>query len=203
MVRKVFHALPEPFGLMFYLGNRSGLRLGEIVGLRLSDLDYLAEGTLRVRFSHDGPLKEDKARLGKMKWTPAPADAAALFRPWLARRRGEGAGPEDLLFPCPTRGGRAYRKELLEARWEEAAERLGLPMTFYQATRHSFVSRNLSRGASLDEVSAAVGHSSPIVTRRYYDHFVRRDFSAIMREGLGFGSNGEAQIIPLRRKASR
>lgn len=202
LVRKVFHALPEPFGLMFYLGNRSGLRLGEIVGLRLSDLDSLNEGTIRVRFSHDGALKEDKAQLGKMKWAPAPADAAGLLGPWLAQRRAAGAGPEDLVFACPTRSGRTYRKELIEARWEEVAGQLKLSMTFYQATRHSFVSRNLSRGASLDEVSAAVGHSSPLVTRRYYDHFVRRDFSSTLREGLGLGVDRSADVIPLQRKAN-
>jgi hypothetical protein len=54
-------------------------------------------------------------------------------------------------------------------------------MTWYQATRHSFVSRHLSRGASLDEVSAAVGHSSPVVTKRFYDHYVRRTFSPKLR----------------------
>jgi hypothetical protein len=75
----------------------------------------------------------------------------------LALRLGEGAGPEDLAFPCPTCDWRGYRNEPIEARWEVVAEPLGLAMTFYQATRHSFVSRNLSRGASLDEVSAAMG----------------------------------------------
>ena len=68
--------------------------------------------------------------------------------------------------------------------WNAAAKALGLKMTLYQATRHSFVSRNLAAGASLDEVSAAVGHSSPSVTRRYYDHFVRKSFSAGLRAGL-------------------
>ena len=93
-----------------------------------------------------------------MKWVPAPNDAAALFRPWLALRRSQGGQPEELLFPCKSRQGRPYRKELLEARWEAVASKLGLRMTFYEATRHSFVSRSLSGGASLDEVSAAVGH---------------------------------------------
>lgn len=198
MVRKVFHALPEPCNLMFYLGNRSGLRLGEIVGLRMSDLDFLEKGTIRVRFSHETALKEDKAQVGKMKWAPAAADALAVLDPWLVGRRAQCAGPEDLLFPCATRNGRCYRKELLEARWEAVAKQLGLEMTFYHATRHSFVSRNLSRGASLDEVSAAVGHSSPIVTRRYYDHFVRQEFSPTLREGLGLGGGQTADVIPLR-----
>jgi len=43
---------------------------------------------------------------------------------------------------------------------ERAGDQEKLGMTFYQATRHSMVSRNLARGASLDELSAAVGHSS-------------------------------------------
>jgi integrase len=186
--------------MMFYLGNRSGLRLGEISGLRISDLDGLAEGSLRVRFSYDGPLKEDKAGIGKVKWAPAAEDAAALLGRWLAKRRAEGAGPEDYLFPCANRGGSYYRKEFIEACWEDAAEALGLSMTWYQATRHSFVTRSLAAGATLDEVSSAVGHSSPVVTRRYYDHHIRRSFSPAIRRGLGFVVSSEAQIIPLRRQ---
>ena len=54
-----------------------------------------------------------------------------------------------------------------------------------EATRHSFVSRHLSRGASLDEVSAAVGHSSPVVTKRFYVHHVHRSSSPKLRAGLG------------------
>lgn len=55
--------------------------------------------------------------------------------------------------------------------------------------------------SSLDEVSAAVGHSSPVVTRRYYDHFVRRSFSATLRAGLTLSSPDRppvAMVIPIR-----
>ena len=45
--------------------------------------------------------------------------------------------------------------------------------------------RGRPRCSSLDEVSAALGHSSPVVTRRYYDHFVRKSFSPEIRRGLG------------------
>lgn len=200
IVRQIVHGLPEPVGLMFYLGNRSGLRTGEIAGLRLADLDGLAEGTVRVRFSYDGPLKEDKAGIGKMKWVPAAEDAAALLGPWVARRRADGAGPEDYVFPCANRDGSYYRKEYIEGRWERVAKALGLSLTWYQATRHSFVTRSLTGGATLDEVSAAVGHSSPVVTRRHYDHYIRRSFSPTLCRGLGLGGSvSDAQIIELRR----
>ena len=72
----------------------------------------------------------------------------------------------------------------LNRAWQAAALACGVELTWYQATRHSFVSRNLARGATLDEVSAAVGHSSPTVTRQFYDHFVRKQFSPGLRAAL-------------------
>lgn len=205
MVRRLIHALPEPVGLMFYIGNRSGLRTGEIVALRMADLEFLHEGIIRARYSYDGPLKEDKKGTGKMKWVPAAEDALRVLGPVLARRRAQGAGPEDLVFPCPNRDGSWYRKEFIEACWEAATKKLEVDLTWYEATRHSFTSRNLEAGASLDEVSAALGHSSPVVTKRYYDHFIRKSFSSGLRAGLGLrGDEGaRADVIAIDKPRTR
>jgi integrase len=211
IVRKLFGKLREPVHLMFYLGNRSGLRLGELCGLRISDLAFLEKGVVRVRYQYDGEfLKEDKRSEGKIKWVPAPADADVVLADWLTARETAGAGPEDLLFANPHRGGRSYQKLFIERAWEEAITALNeeakkenpkaqdLDLTFYQATRHSFVSRTLFKGASLEEVSAAVGHSSPEVTKRYYDHFVRQSFSPGLREGLGITpSKDSAKVVQM------
>lgn len=194
-VRAIMGELPDPFRLMFYVGNRAGMRLGEICGLRLSDVEGLAQGAFRVRYSYAGPLKEDKAGAGKVKWTPAPSDALAVLGPWIERRRAEGADGESFLFM--REHGRHYRKEHVEYRWELAAEALGLGLTWYQATRHSFASRNLSRGVALDEVAAALGHSTPAVTARHYAHFVRKTFSPLMTAGLGMGGGEPARVIPI------
>ncbi len=195
-VRAVMGALPAPFDLMFYVGNRAGMRLGEICGLRLSDVADLAAGAFRVRYSYAGPLKEDKTGGGKVKWTPAPVDAVEVLGPWIARRRAEGATGEAFLFV--REHGRHFRKEHVEYRWELAAEALGLSLTWYQATRHSFASRNLSRGVPLDEVAAALGHSTPAVTARHYAHFVRKRFSPLMTGGIGVDSG--PPVIPIRAK---
>jgi integrase len=109
LVRHIFHALPSPVRLFFYLGNRTGMRLGEIAGLRMADLRFLDERAIRVRFTYDGaPLKEDKRGTGKCKWVPAPADASAVFGPLIAEREAEEAQPEDLLFVA--RHGKAHAK---------------------------------------------------------------------------------------------
>ena len=191
VVVRLMNALPDPIQLMFYLGNRSGLRTGEVAGLRMADMDYLKDRLLRVRFSYDGPLKEDKAGTGKIKWVPAPADAEDFLGVWLKRRKLQGAGPEDLVFPAPLfkpnprkLAWLGYRKEHIKAEWNKAAKACGVSLTWYQATRHSFVTRHLEAGASLDEVSEAVGHSSPLVTKRFYDHHVRKSYSPTLTAGL-------------------
>lgn len=212
IVRRIMGALKRPADLAFYLGNRSGLRVGELCGLRMSDLAELEHGRIRVRFSYESCLKEDKGEgTGKTKWVPAPIDAPLALKAWLEQRKAEGAGPEDFVFPRvrKVKGERSescHTKQFLEKAWGKARKVLAtgenkfeLKLTFYAATRHSFVSRNLADGASIDEVSTAVGHSSPVVTRRYYDHFVRRDFSDTLRTGLGLtGSDVPAEVIPFK-----
>jgi integrase len=234
-VRALVHGLPEPINLMFYIGNQSGLRTGEVCGLRLSDLDHLDDDhAIRVRFSYAGPLKEDKHGEGKTKYAPAPADARDVLGPWLERRKAEGAGPEDLLFVTPKSdrwpGGAMYSKAVIEDAWNAATGRkldedggkakpkaegktgpqakdrpaplvkVDKRLTWYAGTRHSFVSRSLSRGASLDVVSSAVGHSSPEVTKKYYDHLVRKTFApeSPLTQGLGLGAKGKGKVLPIR-----
>ena len=46
------------------------------------------------------------------------------------------------------------------------------------------MTKALQAGASLDEVSSAVGHADPSTTKRSYDHLVRRNFAPILRQGV-------------------
>jgi len=149
-------SLPPPVDLMLALANRTGARLGEVCGLRLSDLDNLEKGFILVRHSYGGPLKEDKRGEGKFKKIPAPIDAAEALGLHLARRRSQGAGPEDLVFvpPKPSRRKRVtewagFRKEHLRDLWRSACKNVGLVegdedrpvVTWYGATRTTAATR--------------------------------------------------------------
>ena len=63
-------------------------------------------------------------------------------------------------------------REYVEGVWAKAVGDLALGLSWYEATRDSFVSRNLAAGVPLEEVSSAVGHSSPV------DHAVPRPLCA-------------------------
>lgn len=189
-VKAVFLAMASPYRYMFYICNRSGLRPGEVVGLRMSDLAQLRKGVLRVGHSYDGPLKEDKNGVGLTKPAPASDDLQEKLAPWLEQRERDGAQSSDLLFPLMRTRSRhepSFRAQHDKLRREfySARDRVGLPkMTLKDSGRHSMASRNLANEAQLEEVSAALGHSSPVITQKYYNHFKRTSFSPTLRKGV-------------------
>jgi integrase len=163
-----------------------------------------------VRYNEDGPLKEDKGDTPtpKVKWAPAPDDVVLLLTSWLAKREIEKAEPEHFLFRAHGGGfitkmqrSRAWTSSLkaLNAELKEASpdpdSYKPLELTWYEASRHSFASRNLEAGVPLEEVSGALGHSTPAVTLRHYSRFVRKDYSDAIRRGLKLVPEGEAKVL--------
>jgi integrase len=84
--------------------------------------------------------------------------------------------------------------------WRELPDKLRGGCTWYEASRHSFASRNLEAGASLDEISDALGHSTPAITKRHYARFIRKDYSAKMLGGLKLT---DAKVLPFARAAEK
>jgi integrase len=196
----IMRALPAPFGAIFFVGNRSGARLGEILALRLSDLAEIDLGEIRIRFAgEDGIGWVKEAKHGpKTKYAPiSAADARAVLGPIIAARRAAGAGPEAFVF-VDADGDRIDRHAVAYA-WRKMAKGVGLPpgLNFYRGTRHSAASRALASGASVGEISMALGHANVATTERYYLHVQRRHFSSILTAGLGLDGAPGAKVIPI------
>ncbi len=198
LVPKLMAEMPGDLGLIFYLARFAGMRVGEAAGLRMSDLEWLADGAIRVRYSFNGELKESKNGSKPDKWVPAPIDAVDVLKLHLHRRRLQGAGAEDLVFPYSKTSiagkvrssewknwGGWHPKEM-RAKWRAACDTLGLPkdLTFYSSSRHTYVTKALIANNPLDQVSAAIGHADPATTKKYYSHYIRKDFAAGLRQGL-------------------
>ncbi len=188
-------ALPSPVDMMFALSNRSGMRLGEVCGLRMSDLDDLPRGFIRVSHSYGGPLKEDKRGVGKVKKVPAPIDAEEVLKLHLARRRLNGAKADDLVFvPAKpprrrrTKEWQGFRKEHINSLWHAACKACGLvdaedkpTVTFYGATRTTAASRAARADVPIEQISTSLGHSGSDLTRKHYVQHVREDFAPALR----------------------
>ena len=141
---------------MMELLYSSGLRLAELVGLSLGDLD-LADRTVRVIG------KGSKTRI-----TPVGRHAVAALQRWLRERTALAAADEKAVF-VGHRGRRlgARAVQLLVARHARAQ---GLPQGVHpHLFRHSFATHLLESSRDLRAVQELLGHAS-ISTTQIYTH---------------------------------
>ncbi len=140
---------------MFETLYGGGLRVGELVGLDLADLD-LEQGLVRVRG------KGRRERLG-----PIGAAASAWIAVWLGERRPARAGERAVFLNLKgTRLSARSVGRLLEGHLVG----LGLdPAASPHTLRHSFATHLLDRGADLRSVQELLGHRS-LTTTQIYTH---------------------------------
>lgn len=168
-VARVYDALPDPARAAFAIGAFAGLRTGETLGLEWKHVDLARrrlEIVQRVRWSKLGPPK-DGARV-----VPIVDALLPELRRWKLATGGDG-----FLFKAAQPGRRAgkngtrsqfMRPNSLHEALEPVVKKAKLgPLTWYQATRHTFASQFLIAGGSVERLAVMLGHSTTEVTRRY------------------------------------
>jgi len=172
-IAAIYRALRADVQVMFAIGVFAGLRTGEILGLRVEDID-LKRRRIHVQRSFDSPTKDDEPRTVPINDTLLP-----VLKAWLDHLgRDEG-----LVFP-PTGHGTFVIAGRLRAALRTAQDTLGLPhLTWYQSTRHTFASHWVTDGRPIEKLRDILGHSTVQVTERYAhlapDVFGRADYAAV------------------------
>jgi integrase/recombinase XerC len=142
----------------------SGLRLAELVGLDLPDLD-LADRTVRVM-----------GKGSKVRIMPVGAQAVAALRQWLRSRAGLAAGGESAVFV--SRRGRRLGARAIQLLVARHGREQGLAMGVHpHLFRHSFATHLLESSRDLRAVQELLGHAS-ISTTQIYTHL---DFQHLAR----------------------
>ncbi len=134
----------------------SGLRLSELVGLDVADVD-LDDRTVRVL-----------GKGAKTRIVPVGRVAAAAIRAWLPVRAGIAAAGESALFVG--KSGTRLRQRAVQLRIEQWARRRGMPVRVHpHMLRHSFASHLLESSGDLRAVQELLGHAS-LSTTQVYTH---------------------------------
>jgi integrase/recombinase XerD len=144
---------------MFELLYATGLRVSELVNLRLCDIDL------------DRGLLECMGKGSKQRHVPVGRSALRWLTEYLKVRRklvGSELGKDSgLLFVNAS--GRALTRQAVWARLRDYAEQVGLDGVTPHGLRHSFATHLLQRGADSRSVQAMLGHSD-IGTTQIYTH---------------------------------
>ena len=134
----------------------SGLRLSEVVGLDILDLD-LVDRTVRVLG------KGNKSRI-----LPVGKYAVIAIKNWLDRREFIKSNNEKALFI--SKRGTRITPRAIQLRFKVWSERLGLGINIHpHMLRHSFATHMLESSSDLRAVQELLGHSS-IASTQIYTH---------------------------------
>lgn len=170
---------------LYVVALHTGLRQGELLGLKWADVDLSGEtGRLSVRRSLKkvegglafGPPKNGASRRG----VPLNRTAAAALRDHRRRQNeerlrtpGDAWKDHDLVFPNSA-GNAIDHNNLYRREYLPLLGRAGLAgegFTFH-TLRHTFASALLSRKEHPKKVQALMGHSSIVQTMDTYSHLL-------------------------------
>lgn len=136
----------------------SGLRVSELVNLRLSDM-YLKEGYMRIT-----------GKGSKQRLVPVSPVAVKWFGYWLEDRNRLDIKPEAVDIAFVNRYGRQLTRAMIFTIIKTLAREAGIQKTISPHTlRHSFATHLLQNGADLRIIQQLLGHES-ISTTEIYTH---------------------------------
>jgi integrase/recombinase XerD len=136
---------------------RLGLRAGEVVQLRLEDLDW-RNATVRVR----------ARKTGHGALLPLPGEVGAALAEYLQHGR-PGSAARQVFVQVRLRPGAPISSSVVGNAVDNALRRAGMdaPVRGANLLRHSLATGLQGRGASLREIADLLGHSSLATTRIY------------------------------------
>jgi integrase len=171
---------------IFVTAAFSGLRLGELLGLQVRDVDFVGQ-TIRVLRSVDIREGVGVPKSGKGRSVPlAPPVATALAR-LLDRERF--TGPDDFVFVGVD--GRWLDGSALRRRYRAAQKAAGLPELRFHDLRHTFATLVASDPETSErELQAWLGHAD-LRTMERYRHY-RPQKTAAQRIGRIFAETQSA-----------
>jgi len=149
------------------LALRTGMRSGEIRGIRLGDLKLEMHPRPRIAIHRGSTKTEAGQRLVALDGAALDAIRALIE---IARRRGS-KGARDYLFPAGLGPGAGWDPKRGRTGWGSAWPSLrraaGLGAVRFHDLRHTYITTAAEAGVPLDVIGRQVGHIDPAVTQIY------------------------------------
>jgi integrase len=181
-------ASSEQDAALFTVAAFTGLRLGELRGLRWRDVDF-AGALVHVRRGF--VAGEWTTPKGKRVRSVPLVDQAAVALDRLSRRE-RFTGEDDLVFPGVT--GEPFDDSVLRRRFAAALRAAGLPAIRFHDLRHSFGTLAV-QVFPLSDVQVFMGHADIATTMIYVHHVPKLDAAARLSALLRAESSPVAEAV--------
>lgn len=165
---KLLNAIPEPFRTAVFLDGTSGLRVGELLGLKWEDVDF-KQNVIHIRRSvvkqKIGPPKTEASQ----KPIPMNREVAKALRVW--KMKTNYNRPNDWVYASPVTNGKQpyWPNSIYRVYVKPAAETIGLAKRFgWHTFRHTFGTILNANGVNPKVIQELLRHATLKVTMDTY-----------------------------------
>lgn len=152
----------------------SGLRIGELIALQWSDIDFV-KGILTVSKSchdgQDGLIIDEPKTANSRRLIPLPKQ----LLPILKGIKKKSKSPFVVSANGSSVSVRSYQRS-----FELLLKRLNIPHKGFHSLRHTFATRALECGMDIKTLAEILGHKNPTVTLNRYAHSLMEHKSDMM-----------------------
>jgi integrase len=167
-VRQLVTELAEPCRTVVLLAVLTGMRIGEILGLRWKRADLLRSTIEIAETFSSGKFGSPKTRSSNrvIPMSSALRGVLEAYRAGAVRN-----GPDDLVF-CTSKGTPLNSKNLCNRSLAPACDRIKQPRVSWHSFRHTHATQLAESGESLKTAQALLGHSDLETTLNTYMHVI-------------------------------
>ena len=141
---------------MVYVAIHTGMRKGELLKLKVEDIDFASGVITVVGLSLQGRTKSLQTR-----YVPLNDVSANVLNDWI-----EQSGHTDLIFP--NNSGKQADDKFIDRKWYKARAAAGLKdLIDFHGLRHTFGTRLAEKRVDLVTIQELMGHESLDVTAKY------------------------------------
>jgi integrase len=166
--RLLLGALTEPCASVVSIAVLTGMRIGEILGLRWKRVDLLGANLTVAENYSSGEFGCPKTKSSRRVIPISSAIRRVLEG---LRARTNSTNPEDLVFQT-AKGTPLSDKNLYNRELAPACDRIGQPRISWHSFRHTHATLLHENGESLKTAQALLGHSDLETTLNMYTHSV-------------------------------
>ncbi|KLV30675.1 site-specific integrase [Priestia megaterium] len=172
----IAHAKQNRYYTIVLMALLTGMRKGEILGLRWRDIDFEKQ-VIYIRQIYDGYAKELKVGAKTASGVRSIHIPNMLVnqlkkerKKVLANKLKQGMDYTDYDLVNCTKFGNPLDSSTLSKRFKNHAKKLGLPVIRFHDLRHTHVTMLIQQNVNVKVISERVGHSSIQITLNQYSH---------------------------------
>ncbi|MBZ8121439.1 tyrosine-type recombinase/integrase [Bacillus thuringiensis] len=173
----LFHSQDSRYHIGYVIAITTGMRLGEVLGLRWQDVDFKnSTVTINQTIGFDNKVKLTAKNKSSKRTIPVPAKIIEALKKYRTQVNKEklrlGSAYKDLdLINC-NEVGEVLKRCTFRAHFKKIIKKAGIKEIRFHDVRHTHATLLLKQGVNPKIISERLGHTDISMTLRIYSHIL-------------------------------